>query len=243
MSNPIQLRRGLESERVGVVFSAGEPVYCTDSYKLYVGDGLTPGGRLISGGGGGSQVILDTYANIHVQTLAVGTLAFATDLSKLYVGNGITVGGIEVKANDYVRNGFSKRFSENVTFNTIQEALDYILDLALPIPESFYWGEMATNGTIADGTILLGSLASQAWAAGAKSVNHVSSSTYRVFAYPKSKGAITDIQDPGFMNASIRASYELTPREITVAGTVYYVYVSADQYDSPAGQAVKYITA
>lgn len=243
MSNPIQLRRGLESERVGVVFSSGEPVYCTDSFKLYIGDGLTPGGRLVSGSGAGSSLILDTYANIHVQTLGVGSLAFATDVSKLFVGNGVTIGGIEVRSDDYVRNGFSKRYSQNVTFNTVGEALDFLLDLALPIPESYYWGELALNGPIADGTALLGSLASAAWTNGEKSVNHISDSTYRVFAYPKSKGLIADIQDPGFMNASIRASYEVNPREINVAGTLYYVYISVDQFASPTGQAVKYITA
>ena len=44
MSNQIQFRRGVESNRGSITPSAGEPVWITDNKKLYIGDGLTPGG-------------------------------------------------------------------------------------------------------------------------------------------------------------------------------------------------------
>ena len=44
MSNQIQFRRGVESNRGSITPSAGEPVWITDDKKLYIGDGLTPGG-------------------------------------------------------------------------------------------------------------------------------------------------------------------------------------------------------
>ena len=44
----LQLRRGLNSERTGETFAAGELVYTTDTKQLYVGDGTTTGGILVS---------------------------------------------------------------------------------------------------------------------------------------------------------------------------------------------------
>lgn len=54
----IQLRRGLEANRLSIVPKLGEPLFTTDTKKLYVGDGVTPGGIEVdtTGGGGGGAV-------------------------------------------------------------------------------------------------------------------------------------------------------------------------------------------
>ena len=43
----LQIRRGTEAQRSAITFDLGEIVYTTDSKKLYVGDGGTPGGNNI----------------------------------------------------------------------------------------------------------------------------------------------------------------------------------------------------
>lgn len=43
-----QIRRGLDADRIGIVFQDGEPVYSKDTKKLYIGDGVTPGGILVN---------------------------------------------------------------------------------------------------------------------------------------------------------------------------------------------------
>jgi hypothetical protein len=48
----LQIRRGTQAELTTFVPAEGEPVYTTDSKRLYVGDGLTPGGIDISVVGG-----------------------------------------------------------------------------------------------------------------------------------------------------------------------------------------------
>ena len=48
MAVTIKLRRGLESNRLGVVFESGEIIFTTDEGKLYVGDGVTAGGNEIN---------------------------------------------------------------------------------------------------------------------------------------------------------------------------------------------------
>lgn len=40
----LRIRRGTETQRIGVTFDQGELLYTTDSKKLYIGDGVTAGG-------------------------------------------------------------------------------------------------------------------------------------------------------------------------------------------------------
>lgn len=47
---PLQIRRGTESDRGSVTPAAGEPLWITDTEKLYIGDGSTAGGVEVSGG-------------------------------------------------------------------------------------------------------------------------------------------------------------------------------------------------
>jgi hypothetical protein len=45
---PLQLRRGTDAQRSGVVFAAGELIYVTDTDALYIGDGATAGGIAVA---------------------------------------------------------------------------------------------------------------------------------------------------------------------------------------------------
>lgn len=46
---PFQIRRGTEAERVSITPAVAEPIFTTDTKRLYVGDGSTPGGIRVSG--------------------------------------------------------------------------------------------------------------------------------------------------------------------------------------------------
>ena len=45
---PLRIRRGVEADRTGFTPLEGEPIYVTDSKKVYIGDGSTAGGVNIS---------------------------------------------------------------------------------------------------------------------------------------------------------------------------------------------------
>ena len=45
----LQLRRGLAADRTSITPDAGEPIYTTDTKRLYIGDGSTAGGVIVSG--------------------------------------------------------------------------------------------------------------------------------------------------------------------------------------------------
>lgn len=53
----IQIRRGSESNRETIIPVNGEPLFTTDTKKLYVGDGVTPGGVEVSSGGSGGGAV------------------------------------------------------------------------------------------------------------------------------------------------------------------------------------------
>jgi hypothetical protein len=83
---PIQFRRGTDAQRTAVTPAAGEPIWVTDTTKLYVGDGTTAGGIEIAGGGGGgaptnaSYVVLGTNASLSAErALVISTGLSSTD--------------------------------------------------------------------------------------------------------------------------------------------------------------------
>lgn len=56
----LQLRRGLSTNRTSITPAEGELIYTTDTKLVYVGDGTTAGGNVISGGGGLADIVNDT---------------------------------------------------------------------------------------------------------------------------------------------------------------------------------------
>ena len=52
----LQLRRGTSGTRTTITPAAGELIYTTDTKLVYVGDGSTAGGTLVTGGGGVSGI-------------------------------------------------------------------------------------------------------------------------------------------------------------------------------------------
>ena len=74
---PLQIRRGTDAERLGSFTPAeGELIYTTDTKKLYVGDGITPGGVAIDtvGGGGGGASTLNDLTNVDVTGAIAGSV-------------------------------------------------------------------------------------------------------------------------------------------------------------------------
>lgn len=55
----LRLRRGTEAERLLIIPLQGEPVFTTDTKKLYIGDGATPGGILVTGDTSNTEVLAD----------------------------------------------------------------------------------------------------------------------------------------------------------------------------------------
>lgn len=83
---PLQFRRGIDSQRSTVTPAAGEPLWITDTGKLYIGDGTSTGGIEVSGSGSGgaptnaSYIVLGTNASLSAErALSIGTGLASTD--------------------------------------------------------------------------------------------------------------------------------------------------------------------
>jgi hypothetical protein len=106
---PLQFRRGTDAQRTAVTPAAGEPVWVTDTQKLYVGDGSTGGGIEITGGGGGggaptnlSYLVLTASTSLSAErVLTIGTGLSSTDAG---AGAALTI-AINTHAASYVASG------------------------------------------------------------------------------------------------------------------------------------------
>lgn len=81
----LQIRRGLEADRLTITPSTGELIYTTDSKLVYVGDGSTAGGTLVTGGAGLS---FNTIA-VSGQPLVVADSS--SDTLNLVAGSGVSI--------------------------------------------------------------------------------------------------------------------------------------------------------
>lgn len=99
----LQIRRGTAAQRTGITPVAGELLYTTDTKLVYVGDGTTAGGNIISGGGGGiTDIVNDTTpqlgGNLDVNSFAIlstsnGNVTVVADgTGTVTLGSVVTIG-------------------------------------------------------------------------------------------------------------------------------------------------------
>ena len=79
----LQLRRGSNADRLTTTFAEGEPVWTTDTNKLFVGDGVTPGAVAV-----GSDQFLNTTSNVTFNSALISTTA---TVATLKFGDGTTM--------------------------------------------------------------------------------------------------------------------------------------------------------
>lgn len=109
----IRVRRGLEANRLSYTPQIGEPTFTTDTKKLYIGDGVIPGGILVdlSGGGivqtivAGTNVTVDNTDPANPVVSATGGGGGAVDSV-----NGQT-GEVELDADDISDSGTTHKFA------------------------------------------------------------------------------------------------------------------------------------
>jgi microcystin-dependent protein len=89
------VRSGTETDRAQVVYSEGEPVYVTDYKRLFVGDGKTYGGNIVSNKFLGFATF-NLYTNASgIVSAYRGDMVYDTTTNNLYALTGLNVPNIE----------------------------------------------------------------------------------------------------------------------------------------------------
>ena len=86
----LRIRRGTNSQRTGITFDLGEIVYTTDTQKLYIGDGVTAGGKNFletSAGVGFTFNPTTQQIDFSIGNLNLNTAQVSEDASRLYYTN------------------------------------------------------------------------------------------------------------------------------------------------------------
>ena len=88
----LRLRRGTDAERLLITPVEGELIYTTDTKLLYVGDGSTAGGTLVTGAGGGGSATLEGLTDTSVANPNDNdVLQWSTGLNKWIAGSGLAL--------------------------------------------------------------------------------------------------------------------------------------------------------
>jgi len=134
MSQKIQIRRGTEAQRSSVTPDAGELLFTTDLFQIFVGDGTTVGGHFVGGGSsfGYVQKICGTQAiTSGADSVTVSGLTLASAPSQVLVSMRKVTGGLNlfatVRSDSITTGGFTADLSGITDAATYQ--LDYLVIL------------------------------------------------------------------------------------------------------------------
>lgn len=145
----LRLRRGTDAQRTasgGIVFAEGELIYVTDTKKLWVGDGITPGGVAVDTAGNAGTISIGDLTDVDVDSItpsAGNVLAWSgtkwqpTTVSA--AGNGIVEGSnyrISVAGDDstiLVDSSTSKINLDGTVKGNIIPDQDQVYDLGGPL--------------------------------------------------------------------------------------------------------------
>lgn len=87
----LRLRRGTDAERQLITPVEGELIYTTDTKLLYVGDGTTVGGTLVTGAGGSGSTTLDALTDTDLTGASVNDVLTYNDITSTWEAAAIPV--------------------------------------------------------------------------------------------------------------------------------------------------------
>lgn len=149
----LKFRRGTNAGRTAITPAEGEPIFTTDTKSLFIGDGTTAGGILITGGvsdgdkgditvsGGGATFTIDndavTYAkmqNVSATSRLLGRASSgAGDVEEIIIGSGLSLTGTTLSAGGSAPGAptfvITKGSNETVTSSTTLQDDDELLQV------------------------------------------------------------------------------------------------------------------
>ena len=221
----LKLRRGTEANRTSITPAEGEIIYVTDTKKLYVGDGITPGG-VLQGGSGGSLTGITDNATASVLTLGDANISIDVDLSitgQEIVGDGdINISG-DITASGagtgiITANSFIGNLTGAVTGNVIGNVTGDVAGNTT----GYHTGDMTGSVFADDSTLLVDGVSSS-----------INSETYKSttgdFNFTNIDGSdgevslkVNGIENRSVLELNISSASDLTGDLVTQYGTILF---------------------
>ena len=129
----LQLRRGTNAERAAETFAVGELIYTTDTKQIYVGDGSTQGGVLVSSSAASSPASLTQNLSLNGFNIS-GTVNIS---ATAFVGDGSGLTGIASGAG--VEEG--QEYSIDIQGNVRGDDTTVLVDAALGRVSADHYGD------------------------------------------------------------------------------------------------------
>lgn len=107
----LQFRRGLEADRTTITPSQGEPIYTTDSKRMFIGDGAIAGGLPVGSRIKSTASISSNALTLDLKTARVFTVSLNANITTLTISNPDAASGVV--------NDFAVVFTADGTARTI----------------------------------------------------------------------------------------------------------------------------
>jgi hypothetical protein len=125
----LKIRRGTEAQRAGIQFALGELVWTTDTYRLYVGDGIQNGGHSIAENLAGTGLTFNNstnrldvnYNGLNSDAVTEGTnhLFFTNDRAQDAVGGALVAGNAYNTGITFTYDGNNNRITAMITASSL----------------------------------------------------------------------------------------------------------------------------
>ena len=235
---PLRIRRGTDAERVANNFrpAQGELIFTTDTKKLYVGDGSTIGGTLVTGEGGGGGVGDSTVVPTTINDLSDVDVAGAISGSVLKYDGGNWVVGVDTAGSgggasvlgDLTNVNFSNTPQDRWILRYDLSSDEWIADpddTGLNYPTLVSLTDTDFSNPPQDGWVLKYDLANTRWIAAAEVIGSTLTSNLDANGYSISDvGTITstaDITTTGDVNATnLNVTTLLVTNQIDATGII-----------------------
>lgn len=125
----LKIRRGTEAQRAGIQFAMGELVWTTDTYRLYVGDGIQNGGHSIAENLAGTGLTFNgttnrldvNYNGLNSDAVTEGNnnLYFTNDRAQDAMGSALVAGNAYNSGITFTYDGNNNRVTATITASSL----------------------------------------------------------------------------------------------------------------------------
>jgi hypothetical protein len=230
----LRIRRGTNAQRTSITFDLGEIVYTTDTQKLYIGDGITAGGKHVletSAGNGFTFNPTTQRIDFSIGNLNLTTAQVTEDPSKLYFTNARVIAALPSQSGNNGKllstdgagnlSWTPPTSGDRITNNGLSVIINALGNVSVPGDIALANNDLTTTGAVYTGSLT--------------ATGTVTAGTFTTTGTVNTN----NIQATGTMNcSSVTASTSLNALQVKVSTDTYdsnsTLFVSSQYHNTPS---------